>query len=94
MRLLDKHFLINVPHLLRLCLLEVTGGVGGTKPGGRKAEEGVGPGEGAPPYWVPYLPGVGTLGLPGLSGVWGSSSGVVTTLGLTSADVTGDYRHL
>ena len=81
MRLLDKHFRINDPDLVTLRLLEDTGGVGGTKPGGRKSEQGAGPGEGAPPYWVPYLPGVGTLGLPGLSGVWGSS-GVVSSLGL------------
>ena len=47
----------------------LAGGVGGTNPGGLKAWLGAGPGEGAPPYSVPYLVGVGTLGLPGLSGV-------------------------
>ena len=32
----------------------VAGGVGGTNPGGKKSELGAGPGEGAPPYSVPY----------------------------------------
>ena len=32
----------------------VAGGVGGTNPGGKKSDLGAGPGEGAPPYCVPY----------------------------------------
>ena len=48
----------------------VRGAAGG---GGGNAPVGAGPGEGAPPYPVPYLPGVGTLGRPGLSGVLGST---------------------
>ena len=40
----------------------LAGGVGGTNPGGWKDLFGFGPGDGAPPYSVPYLPGVG-LGL-------------------------------
>ena len=45
----------------------LAGGVGGTNPGGWKDLLGFGPGEGAPPYSVPYLPGVGTLGRDGRS---------------------------
>ena len=52
-----------------LAVASEAGGVGGMKPGGWNAEVGAGPGDGAPPYIVPYLPGVGALGLPGLSGV-------------------------
>ena len=50
-----------------LFLARLAGGVGGTNPGGWKDLLGFGPGEGAPPYSVPYLPGVGTLGRDGLS---------------------------
>ena len=57
-------------------VLAVAGGVGGTKPGGLKAWLGAGPGDGAPPYRVPYLVGVGTLGLPGRSGVPTSLSSI------------------
>ena len=45
--------------------LFVAGGVGGTYPGGKKAEVGA-PGDGAPPYKVPYLLGVGAVGRQGL----------------------------
>ena len=48
-------------------MARLAGGVGGTNPGGWKDLLGFGPGEGAPPYSVPYLPGVGTLGRDGLS---------------------------
>ena len=64
LRTLSRHFFLMFNDLSNVGLL-AAGGVGGTYPGGKNAEVGA-PGEGAPPYKVPYLLGVGAVGRLGL----------------------------